>query len=85
MRSEATAAAEHEIVPKTQLIPKENSLNLEGIQENINLAEHFDLHLQFWAEEVESIAKYFDEQVGADLPTEISKQLNELEKRIDSM
>ncbi|KAG5893931.1 hypothetical protein JTB14_028741 [Gonioctena quinquepunctata] len=67
------------------LIPKENSLNLEGIQENINVAELFNLPKQFWAEEVESIAKYFDEQVGADLPTDISKQLNELKKKIDSM
>nr|XP_023026296.1 phosphoenolpyruvate carboxykinase [GTP]-like isoform X1 [Leptinotarsa decemlineata] len=67
------------------LIPKENSLNLEGIEENIDVKELFDLPKQFWMEEVDSVAKYFDEQVGDDLPKEITKQLNELKKNVQSM
>lgn len=66
-------------------IPKKNSLNLNGIKDNIDLEELFDLPKMFWMEEAFSIEKYFKEQVGNDLPNEIAQQLNDLKKRVDLM
>lgn len=66
-------------------IPTKNSLNLDGLKENVNLNELFNLPKDFWMEEAFSIEKYFKEQVSKDLPNEISEQLNELKKRINQM
>lgn len=67
------------------LIPKKNSLNVDGIKENIDLEELFHLPKDFWLEEAFSIEKYFKEQVGKDLPNEIAEQLNDLKKRVNQM
>ncbi|KAJ8936618.1 hypothetical protein NQ314_012233 [Rhamnusium bicolor] len=67
------------------LIPKPNSLNLEGLNENINLTELFNLPKDFWREEVFAIETYFKEQVGKDLPKEIAMQLSDLKHRVEKM
>ncbi|CAG9834368.1 unnamed protein product [Diabrotica balteata] len=67
------------------LVPKKNSLNLEGIKENINFDELFSLPKDFWKQEVQDIEKYFDEQVSQDLPKEIANQLKELKNRVSQM
>lgn len=64
------------------LIPKKNCLNVKGIEENVNLDELFSLPRDFWLQEVKDIETYFNEQVGDDLPKEISHQLDGLRKRI---
>lgn len=66
-------------------LPKQNSLNLDGLTENVNLTELFSLPKDFWSEEVRAIEKYFSEQVGNDLPNEISQELTELRKRVGNM
>lgn len=67
------------------LIPKENAINLSGLNENIDMKELFSLSKNFWLEEAFAIEKYFKEQVGADLPEEITKQLKQLKKRVEAM
>lgn len=67
------------------LIPAPNSFNLKGIEENVNLEELFNIPKDFWLNEVEAIEKYFDDQVGNDLPKEIVLQLENLKKRVAQM
>ena len=64
------------------LVPKYESLNLEGLKEDVDLDALFDLPQDFWQDEVLAIHKYFDEQVNDDLPAEIMNQLRDLETRI---
>ncbi|XP_065171307.1 phosphoenolpyruvate carboxykinase [GTP]-like isoform X1 [Atheta coriaria] len=67
------------------LIPKPNTLNLEGMEEDVNMDELFDIPKAFWEEEAQSIDKYFKEQVGEDLPAAIDAELKNLKNRIDNM
>jgi len=66
------------------LVPKFDSLNLDGLSEKVDLEALFDLPKSFWTQEVQAIQKYFDEQVHDDLPSEIMDQLKELEKRVQT-
>lgn len=66
-------------------IPKEGALNLQGLKSAVNMNELFDLPRDFWLNECEEIERYFDEQVGADLPSEVGKQLYELKDRFLKM
>lgn len=66
-------------------IPTESALNLTGLQSSVDLQKLFSLPKDFWLEEVEELQSYFDNQVGDDLPTEISNQLNMLRERIHTM
>ncbi|KAI2808822.1 Protein kinase C-like 1 [Blomia tropicalis] len=63
------------------LIPKRDSFLLNGLT-NVDFNKLFDIPQEFWQQEVASIRKYFDEQVGADLPAEIANQLKQLEDRL---
>ncbi|XP_060526735.1 phosphoenolpyruvate carboxykinase [GTP]-like isoform X2 [Cylas formicarius] len=66
-------------------IPKPGSLNLTGLKEDVNTDELFSIPKDFWREEVFAIEKYFQEQVGLELPEEIRQQLKALKKRVDTM
>nr|CAI5835492.1 unnamed protein product [Callosobruchus analis] len=66
-------------------VPKSNSLNLEGLKETVDIQQLFDIPKDFWREEVYAIEKYFNEQVGNDLPKEIGNQLVDVKRRVDNM
>lgn len=66
-------------------IPAENQLNLEGMTSSVNLAELFSLPKDFWTQEVEEIRKYFESQIGSDLPAAIYNELEQLKQRIAAM
>lgn len=66
-------------------IPKRGALNLEGVKGEVKLEELFGLSRDFWLEEVEAVEKYFEEQVGMDLPEEVEKELRSLKKRVLTM
>lgn len=66
-------------------IPGENQLNLEGMTSKVDLTELFSLPKEFWTQEVEEIRKYFETQVGSDLPVEIYNELNLLKQRVAAM
>lgn len=66
------------------LIPKENSLNLNGIGD-INVAELFRLPKKFWQREVKELREYLDNQVGDDLPQAIKDELENFEKNISKL
>jgi len=63
------------------LLPTKESLNLEGLTEDVDWEELFSTPREFWADEVEELRNYFETQVGESLPQEIRNQLNNLEKR----
>lgn len=68
------------------MVPTPGSLNVSGFnKEDVDMDELFRLPKDFWQQEVQSIRKYFTEQVGEDLPNEISEELNKLEKRVEKM
>lgn len=64
------------------LLPKPESLNLEGLSEKIDLDELFSLPKEFWQKEVAELRKYLDDQVNEDLPKAILEELDNLEKNV---
>ncbi|KAK6634081.1 Phosphoenolpyruvate carboxykinase [GTP] [Polyplax serrata] len=67
------------------MIPAKNALNLTGMKESVEHNKLFSLSKAFWLSECEALRKYFDEQVGSDLPVEIAKQLEDLTARVKKM
>lgn len=65
-------------------VPTATGFNLKGLVD-VNMEELFHLSREFWEEEVDDIRKYFDEQVNADLPYEMERELLELENRIKQL
>lgn len=72
----------HEATP-IGYVPKKNCLNTENLRDAIDINELFSIPKEFWQKEINEIKRYFDEQVGADLPVEIEKELMDLKARID--
>ncbi|MCP9257927.1 Phosphoenolpyruvate carboxykinase [Dirofilaria immitis] len=66
------------------IIPKENSLNLEGLKD-INIKELLSVPKQYWMEDSKEIKKFMEEQVGPDLPQEIQTEMEEQFKRIAAL
>uniref|UniRef100_A0A1B0DPA5 Phosphoenolpyruvate carboxykinase (GTP) n=1 Tax=Phlebotomus papatasi TaxID=29031 RepID=A0A1B0DPA5_PHLPP len=66
-------------------IPSRGALNVEGLKQPIDLDTLFSIPKAFWTQEVEEIAKYFDNQVGKDLPEAIGRELSDLKKRINDI
>ena len=66
-------------------VPKENTLNLTGLKESVDLDELFRLPTDFWQNEVNEIRDYFDKQLPQDLPEEIGSELNALKERVSKM
>ncbi|KAK2110219.1 Protein kinase C-like 1 [Saguinus oedipus] len=65
-------------------IPKEGALNLKGLG-HVNTMELFSISKEFWEKEVEDIEKYLEEQVNADLPCEMEREILALKQRISQM
>ncbi|KAM4842281.1 phosphoenolpyruvate carboxykinase, cytosolic [GTP] [Thomomys bottae] len=65
-------------------IPRHDALNLKGLG-NVNLQELFSISKEFWEKEVEDVEKYLEDQVNADLPYEIERELLALKQRISQM
>lgn len=66
-------------------VPKEGSLNLNGLKESVDMNGLFHLPKDFWQEETALIRKYFDEQVNRDLPEAVASELKALEERVSKM
>uniref|UniRef100_A0A1B0A7D8 Phosphoenolpyruvate carboxykinase [GTP] n=1 Tax=Glossina pallidipes TaxID=7398 RepID=A0A1B0A7D8_GLOPL len=66
-------------------IPAEGELNLKDMSDKVDMKELFSLPKDFWMQEVEDIRKYFDSQVGDDLPPEILHELEKLKLRIAAL
>lgn len=65
-------------------VPNDTGLNLKGL-ERVSLQKLCDISKEFWEKEVEEIKKYFAEQVNADLPYEMEREVIALEQRIKQL
>ncbi|XP_060563855.1 LOW QUALITY PROTEIN: phosphoenolpyruvate carboxykinase, cytosolic [GTP]-like [Ruditapes philippinarum] len=65
-------------------IPKPGSIDLSGLKEEVDMDELFNLPKAFWQMEVKELEKYFEDQVGEDLPVKIQQELKKLEQRINT-
>ena len=72
-------------VKKTPIgyVPKNDAINLEGLEEPVDMGALFDLPRDFWLKEVDAIQQYMEEQVNQDMPAEIGNQLNQLKQRLN--
>ena len=66
------------------LVPAPGALDLSGLQEEVDMKALFELPRDFWRAEVEEVGKYFEDQVGEDLPVKIRQELKKLEQRIET-
>lgn len=62
-------------------VPTKESFNLDGLS-NINWEELFSTPKDFWSKEVTQIRKYFEDNIGSDLPSAIKNEVTKLEQRI---
>jgi phosphoenolpyruvate carboxykinase (GTP) len=65
-------------------IPRQGTINLDGLPP-VSWEKLFSLPKDYWKEDVEETRKFFDEQIGSDLPRSIVDQLNQTEARILAM
>jgi phosphoenolpyruvate carboxykinase (GTP) len=65
-------------------VPAPDSLNIEGIEDQVDLEALFSTPKQFWTNEIDELKHYFGNQVGESLPKEINDQLDELQKRFET-
>ncbi|XP_058448756.1 phosphoenolpyruvate carboxykinase [GTP]-like [Malaya genurostris] len=66
-------------------IPAPGALNYEGLHAPVNEKKLFSIPKDFWLLEVEDIRQYYADQVPHDLPPEIAKELDDLQRRIEQM
>ena len=66
-------------------IPKPETLNLEGLSQNVDLKQLFSLPKEFWQQEVAEMRQYFENQVGEDLPKAILTELENLDKNVTKL
>lgn len=62
-------------------IPKNGTINTEGLGK-LDMKKLFSIPKDYWIEECRSLRKYYEEQLGEDLPQAVQDELNALEKRL---
>lgn len=63
------------------IVPKTQGFDLNGL-EHVNWDELFRFDRGFWEQEVEQIRTYFDNNIGADMPSEVKEQVQLLTQRV---
>lgn len=81
-RVEGESVAKHTPVG---YVPTVGSLRLDGLKEEVDMQALFNLPKDFWLQEVDEIARYFNDQVGSDLPAGIAAELKALRERVSKM
>ncbi len=67
------------------LVPKKTSMELKGLEGDLDWEQLFSLPRKFWEEECAELGRYFSDQVGNSLPEEISQQLEQLRSRVSQL
>lgn len=65
-------------------VPKPGTINTDGLDKPVDMEKLFAIPKDYWLEECESLRKYYEEQVGEDLPKEITDELNALVARLNA-
>jgi phosphoenolpyruvate carboxykinase (GTP) len=63
-------------------VPNKAAFNLDGL-DKVNWDELFKLPKDFWLSEVAAIEKYFDDNIGSDLPVNLTVQLEQIKRRFN--
>jgi len=66
------------------LLPKRDSIDTDGIA-NVNWDELFSIPKDYWCEDVRETRQFLHEQVGSDLPAEIERELDTLERNVNAI
>ncbi|VEL22074.1 unnamed protein product [Protopolystoma xenopodis] len=67
------------------LLPHLNDINLSGLSQRPDMEQLFQLSSEFLHREIADIRRYFEDQLSQDLPTPIAQELEEFEKRVNTM
>uniref|UniRef100_A0A914WMX2 Phosphoenolpyruvate carboxykinase [GTP] n=1 Tax=Plectus sambesii TaxID=2011161 RepID=A0A914WMX2_9BILA len=65
-------------------VPTEGSINMDGL-DPVKWDELMSVPKEYWQEDAKEVRKFFETQVGIDLPAEIRRELDEQEKRVAAM
>ncbi|KAI4893352.1 hypothetical protein NFI96_024146 [Prochilodus magdalenae] len=63
-------------------LPQEGAINTKGLGNNVDMGALFDVPKLFWQKEAQELRAYFTQQVGADLPEQVERELRALEERV---
>jgi len=66
-------------------LPKKGSINMEGLEKPVDWEELFSLPKEYWKSDSKEIHTFFEQQIGADIPPDMRKEMEAQEKRIESM
>jgi len=68
-------------------LPTKAHFNLKGLENesSIDWDGMFHVPKSFWLKEVDEIRKYFDDNIGSDLPKEMKTELDKLEQKVKSV
>lgn len=58
------------------------SLNLEGIEDRVDWNKLFESPSNFWTSEIDEIERYFDDQIGEDLPKAMKDEIQAFRLRL---
>ncbi len=67
------------------MVPRKGSLEMSGIEGEVDWEQLFSLPKEFWEEECAELKRYFSDQVGDSLPEEIAEQLENLRSRVSEL
>jgi len=64
-------------------VPTHDGLDIHGLEESPDMEALLATPTRFWREEAAEIRQYFKSEIGDSLPTEMWRQLDKLDKRIE--
>lgn len=64
------------------LIPQRGSINLDGLNENVDMEKLFSISREFWLQEQKTIDHYLRTNVGQDIPDQIISESEKLKQRL---
>ena len=67
------------------VVPTDDSLNLEGLGGDVDMAELMSLPPEYWRADAKAVREFMEQQVGPDLPAPVRKEMDEQEKRINAL
>lgn len=64
-------------------LPKKEAINTEGLGD-IDMEKLLSIPKDYWLEELQNLRKYWDDQVGQDLPGPVNDEFIALQKRLEA-
>lgn len=63
-------------------IPKKDTINIDGLG-NLDMEELLSVPKDYWMEQLEDLKKYYEDQLGEDLPKPIWDEFHSLKERFE--